>query len=468
MDPWRRVIDDGAVAVQGDRIVAVGPRAEVEAQHPQARQVISAREMAVLPGLIDGHSHAGHSLVKTLGADRSDLWYQACETIYAEGSDEAFWQADALLTGLERLKFGTTCAVTFLGGGSSVMRTDDPVFGSLHCQATAQLGLREFLAVGPRQAPFPRRYARWEGSTRRDVWVHFQDHVRTCETLIERWHGAANGRIHLTMAFPTHHPERQPLQGEALADLRQRAQTMRALSRRHGLRFTQDGHRRGSVRFAHQELDLLGPDVLLSHATDLTEEEVAICAETGTRIVHNPSAVASMTGRCPVPELLDAGVTVMLGSDATAPDRSSDMFRHMFQAMRYHRRQQRDPLYLPPGKALEMVTIDAAHALGLEHEIGSLEVGKKADLILVDLRQAHLYPPGMPVHRLAYFANGHDVHTVMVDGRVLMRNRAVQTVDEDDVLDQAARASQEMLTRSGLAHLQETPDGFWGRSRYPW
>ena len=78
-------------------------------------------------------------------------------------------------------------------------------------------GLREFLAVGPRQAPFPRRYARWEGSTRRDVWVHFQDHVRTCETLIERWHGAANGRIHLTMAFPTHHPERQPLQGEALA-----------------------------------------------------------------------------------------------------------------------------------------------------------------------------------------------------------------------------------------------------------
>jgi hypothetical protein len=245
----------------------------------------------------------------------------------------------------------------------------------------------------------------------------------TCQTLIDQWHGKADGRINMSLAYPVHTPNQIALSAAESAEMKEQARAVRDMSKRHSLLFTQDGHSRGSVKFAHEELDILGPDALLSHSTGLTDEEIAICAETDTRISHNPSSNFSVTARCPVPELLDAGVTVCRGSDGTAPDRSYDMFRHMFHCMHYQRTHYHDANYIPPGKALEMVTIDSARALGMEDEIGSLEAGKKADVILVDMRKPHLYPMNMSVHRITYFANGNDVDTVVVNGKILMRNR---------------------------------------------
>jgi cytosine/adenosine deaminase-related metal-dependent hydrolase len=155
----------------------------------------------------------------------------------------------------------------------------------------------------------------------------------------------------------------------------------------------------------------------------------------------------------------------MLGSDGPAPDRGYDMFRHMFQATRYHRFHFRDPSVLPAGKVLEMVTIDAAKALGMEKDIGSIEVGKKADVILVDWFKPHLVPMNMPLYRLVYFANGEDVTTVLVDGKVLMRDRKVLTVDEEAVLMMAEREANLAIRRTGLEDLFALPEGFWGKSR---
>jgi 5-methylthioadenosine/S-adenosylhomocysteine deaminase len=464
MDPERHVIEDGAVAISGDRIEAVGPNGVIQAKY-RAKRLIDAKRKVVMPGLIDGHAHAGHGLVKSLGMDKTGEWDRACELIYSGGSTDEFWRAEALLAALERLKFGVTCGVTYFGGGDSVMRTDHPRFGDQHLQAVQEVGIREFLAVGPRRPPFPRKYVQWNGEERREVMVSFDEQLETCETLIKRWHGKADGKINIGIMFPTHHPERKKLSQAEQAELIRQARATRELSRKYGLLFTQDGHSRGSVKFAHETLGILGPDALLSHSTELTAEEIQICKETNTRIVHNPSAIASMTGRCPVTELLDAGVTVMLGSDGVAPDRSYDMFRHMFQAMRYHRFHFRDPSYLPAGKVLEMVTIDAARALGLERELGSLEAGKKADVILIDMFKPHLYPLNMPVYRVAYFANGNDVDTVIVNGQILMEGRKVKTVDEASVLELAQKASEDALRRTGLESLLEIPDRFWGVSK---
>jgi cytosine/adenosine deaminase-related metal-dependent hydrolase len=248
------------------------------------------------------------------------------------------------------------------------------------------------------------------------------------------------------------------------AEAERQARETHALSREYDLLFTQDGHGKGSVAIAH-DLGLLGPRTLLSHATDLMPEEIALCATTDTRIAHNPSAVASILGRCPVPELLEAGATVCLGSDATAPDRSADMFRHMQQCMHYHRTHFHDPSWLPPGKVLEMCTIDAASALGLAHEIGSLEPGKKADVTLVDLRRPHLYPANMPEFRVTCFANGNDVRTVIIDGCVVLRDRQPVLVDEDAVLDNAQAETERLIERLGLRHLLGTPPTFWGHVR---
>ena len=465
MDSTRRVLDDGAVAIRADRIVAVGTTRELTEKY-SGREVIDARRKIVMPGLIDGHGHAGHGLVKSLGMDL-DQFYQATEKIYARGSTVDFWRAEALLTGVERVRFGVTTALSFFGGGDMITRTDDVKYGDAYLQATKDVGIRYFLAVGPRRPPFPKTYTEWNGDVSRDVSVSFEKQLEVSEALIKKWHGSGDGRINLAIAFPTHHPSESRITGTALEELKTQARAFRALSKKYGLIFTQDGHTTGSVKFAHEEMDLLGPDAILSHATEFTDEEIAILKRTNTRIVHNPSANAAIRRRFQLVELLDAGVTVMLGSDGVAPDRSYDMFRHMFTAMHYHRFYWRDTNVLPAGKVLEMVTVDAARALGLEKEVGSLEVGKKADIILIDWFRPHMVPMNMPLYRVAYFANGNDVSTVLVNGRVLMRDRRVLSVNEEQVLTMAQREADLMLKRTGLDSLLATPEGFWGRSRLP-
>jgi cytosine/adenosine deaminase-related metal-dependent hydrolase len=134
--------------------------------------------------------------------------------------------------------------------------------------------------------------------------------------------------------------------------------------------------------------------------------------------------------------------------------------------MHYHRRHFRDSGVLPHGKVLEMVTIDAAQALGLAHEIGSLEAGKKADIILVDLFKPHLMPLNMPVYRVVSFASGADVCTTIVNGLILMEDGKVFTVDETEVMERAQRATDTMLERSGLRHLLNSPPTLWKVSHY--
>ena len=152
MDPRRRVLENGAIAIVGDRIIAVGESVALEAQY-EARQVIDAHHKLAMPGIIDAHAHAGHGLIKTMGSDDADLWYQACQLIYTQGSDAPFWHAEARLSALERLKTGTTFGVNYLGGGESFMATDETRFGDAYCRAVADVGIRAMLGVGPGQLP---------------------------------------------------------------------------------------------------------------------------------------------------------------------------------------------------------------------------------------------------------------------------------------------------------------------------
>jgi len=465
VDAARRVIEDGAVAVHGQRIVAVGDTPALQGRF-RARKTIDARRKAVLPGLIDSHAHAGHGLLKTMGGGDADAWTQACQVIYTSASDEHFWHAEARLGALERLRFGTTTGVCLFGGGDSIMRVDDPRYAERHCAAIAEAGTRSFLAVGPSRPPAPRSYTTWTATGHEERAVSFEQMHETCEEIVRSQHGRADGRVNICLTLPVYLPQHDVELAQYADVFRQQARQYGEMARRHGLRFTQDGHRTGTLQLAHEELGLLGPNAFMSHAIDLTEEDIAACVATGTSIVHNPSAIMSIRGRCPVPELIEAGITVALGSDGTAPDRSYDMFRHMFQAMHYHRRHFRDAGVLPHGKALEMVTIDAARALGLEHEIGSLEAGKKADIILVDLFRPHLMPLNMPVYRVTCFASGADVCTTIVDGRILMEDGKVATLDEVDVMEQAQVATERMLERSGLQHLLESPPNLWRKAHY--
>lgn len=457
MDAARRVIADGAVAIQGGRIAAVGPSGEVSAAHPNPARVIEARGKAILPGLIDGHAHAGHGLVKTMGNGDSAAWFEACRIIYSLASPPAFWRAEARLAALERLRFGVTTGVSLLGGGDSIGRVDDPAFADAHARATEEVGIRSILVLGPTRPPFPRPFVGSDGVERP---VSFEQQLNTIIAAIETWHG--RGHVRVATLMPVYREtQHDPAMVKAIE---RQGRLVCEAGRQRGAWFHQDGHRQGSIAMADRLFGLIGPDSWHSHCTDLTEADIETLCRTGASVVHNPSAIAAVRGYCPAPQMIEAGITVMIGSDATAPDRSGDMFRHMFQCIRYHQRHVRDEAVMTPGKALEMVTVDAAKGLGLAHEIGSLEPGKLADVITVDLEAPHMAPANMPVARVVYFANGHDVRDVVVGGRILLQDGAAPHLDAREIVANAWAETEAMLDRAKLRHLVQEDPG-WGRTR---
>lgn len=450
VDPDRRVIEGGWIAIDGDRIAAIGTDAP-----PAAKRVMARPGLVALPGLIDAHSHSGHGLVRAAGDGDGDVWFDICEQIYAGVATPDFWQAEARLAQMERLLGGVTTAVSLLGGGADVMRTDTPDAGDAHCIASLESGLRTIMAVGPGRLPFPRVF----GPDRKPV--SFDQQMEVCADLIERHNDVLKRRTGVALILPVYSDAHMVDHGP---EIRRMASAMRTLQDRTGTLFTQDGHRSGTISLA-RDLGLLSPRAALGHSVDLIPEDLAALADTGATIIHNPSAIMSIIGRCPVPELLEAGITVCLGSDAGAPDRGFDMFRHMAQAMQYHRRHFRDPSVLPEGKVLELCTIDAARALGLGDQIGSLEVGKKADIILLDGRKPHLWPPVMALNRITHFANAADVDTVLVDGRVLMENRMVPHLDLEGILEAAEAEANRVFAACGHLDARKESPEIWKSAR---
>jgi 5-methylthioadenosine/S-adenosylhomocysteine deaminase len=466
MDPQRRIIEDGAVAIAGDRIVAVAASAELAGM--QARRTIDAAGRIVLPGLIDAHGHAGHSLLKTIAGDTPGLWGQVVTSVYFHFVTPEFWYAEGRLSALERLKFGVTCGLSVVG---SQPRSDDPRFAGEHARAYAEAGLRCVVAVGPCNPPWPRPASTWDGDVRQQRAFTFEEALDGAGRVISRWHGEASGRIRVYLtpfvivpSLDTSGPTPAD-KAPALTDFdREQARRVREVARHHGVRIHSDAFG-GMVRLAAGDPNgLLGPDVSLQHCTGLSGEEIRILADTDTRVGHAPMSGSLVKARCPVPELIQAGVTVALVTDGTSPRTTFDLLPQMRAAIRLQQLHFQDMFVMPAGKALEMVTIDAARTLGLEAEIGSLETGKKADVVLVDTRQPHLQPLFMPVHRLVHQAAGQDVETVIVDGKILMEGRRLLEIDEADVFAQARHEAAQVIDRASLRPFMQPPAQFWSHA----
>ncbi|MBB6486293.1 amidohydrolase family protein [Rhizobium lusitanum] len=441
MDAERRVLEKGDVLIEDGRIVSVGdPRSEAAA----TAERIDAAGMVVMPGFVDTHAHAGHMLTKGLGED-SDQWMEITGRIYAEATDIEFWAAEAALSAFERIRCGTTTAALLFGGGPDIMRTETADAAHAHLEAIADMGVREVLAVGPNRPNGSHLYRNHTHRSYTNVVVDPMRQLSVCAELIDAWAGR-NDCLRIAVSLPVF--DANELENEIVCNLSRQA---RDLAREKGVLLIQDGHREGSIAANAVQLDLFDHRSLLAHCIELTAEDFAVLTRTGAKVAHNPSALMSVFGRCPAPELMEAGVTVSLGTDAAAPDRPFDMFRNMFQAHRYHARHFKDDGVLPPMQLLEMATIEGARALSMDEEIGSLDVGKRADIILVNMRQPHLFPPANPVQRLARFANGADVDTTIVGGQVLMRSRRLVRHDENAILARAERAFHQMTERMALA-----------------
>jgi cytosine/adenosine deaminase-related metal-dependent hydrolase len=466
MDAGRTILERASVAIRGERIVEVGPAAALRDKYSAAR-VIDCSRKAVLPGMVDLHGYLGGSLLKSAGQNLSGGARRTMlENLLPDFTDEEWWEADAQLNALERLKMGTTCMFSMMGGNGT--RTDDVVFTQIAARALERIGLRTRIGVGPARPPWPRRFAYWRDGMRSERMVSFDEVMENCDRILSQQR--ASGSIvdyGLALSRIGNRNEHDPVwSAEREQWVRKQAEAVLHLQKKHGVTFWT--HMYGNaVEYAHdQKLGLLGPQTVLSHCTGISERAIGIMRDTGTHAAHHPRAARIFTypGRCPVPELIDAGVTVALGSDAPSTH-NCDLFLDMKAAIDQQRIHFKDPDLLPPGKVLEMATIDGCKALGLDHELGSVEVGKKADLITVDLFQPHLYPLDMLVYRLVYNATGADVADVTVSGRLVMADRRLQTVDEAEVLAHAQDVYRRFVERAQLREHTRNSERFWGVSR---
>jgi cytosine/adenosine deaminase-related metal-dependent hydrolase len=467
MDRERRILEDTSVAVRDGRIVEVGPAAALRDRYRSAR-IVDCRRKALLPGLVDLHGYLGGSLLRSAGQNLDGAERRTMlENLLPDFTDEAWWQADAQLNALERLKMGTTCMFSMMGGNGT--RTDDVAFTQIAARELQRIGLRTRIGLGPARPPWPRRFTYWRSGVRTERMVSFDEVMDNCDRLLSQRSAESDSIVDYGVALsrignrnehdPVWSPEREQW-------VHRQAEAIRHLQKKHGVVFWT--HMYGnSIEYAHdQKLDLLGPDTILSHCTGISERAIGILRETGTHAAHHPRAgrIYTYPGRCPVPELIDAGVNVALGSDTPATH-NCDLFLDMKAAIDQQRIHFKDANILPPGKALEMATIDGYRALGLDKELGSVECGKQADLITIDLFQAHLYPFDMPVYRIVYNATGADVADVAVSGRLVVQDRKLVTVDEAQLLEQAQAVYRRFVERANLAPYLRNPDRFWGVSR---
>lgn len=207
------------------------------------------------------------------------------------------------------------------------------------------------------------------------------------------------------------------------------------------------GHGKRPIEYAH-EIGLLGYDVIGAHCNWIVEKEIDILNKTKTKVAHNPvSNMKLATGVAPVPELLEKGVVVGLGTDGNASNDNLDIFSCMKFAACLQKIRHLNPRLMPSDLVLEMATVNGAKSLLLENEIGSIEVGKKADLTLIDLRQPNMIPVHNIVKQMVYSAHGGNVDTVIVNGRIIMQNRKMLTVDESLVMDKAQEAAKDLAER---------------------
>ena len=451
MDAGHRVIPKGYVAVEAGKITDIGPMSQLPSS-TVAQRTVDATHQVILPGFIDTHGHAGHALTKTLSLGPN--WTGAVEEIYYQYTTPDFWHAEARLAALEKVRFATTTSVSMIG---SVPRIGDQEAIAGHFCGAESLGTRTISGIGSPNPPWPKVTRRWQGeeSTSETLWPSHA--YPDTEAVIKRWHNTNRGK---TYAFVM--PSRIGIAPPNATDLAiEQMREMRRIADAYGTRI--HGHAyAGDVRFTLEHFPRgLGNDVLLAHCTGLNSQEIGILADTGTHVTTGPSTHAHISAHCPVPELLEQGVNVVISTDGNAPDRTFDLWKDLRHCQLLHRNRLHDAALLPAGTVLEMVTIRAARALGLDHLIGSLEVNKRADIVLISTQKAHLWPFVLPVEKLVQGASGQDVTSVIVDGTPIILDGRLLTGCEKTILEQAQRELELALSRGELWSALEYQEGLW-------
>jgi len=441
LDRERRIIRDGSILVEDGRIRRVGKAAELAGGHVD--RVIDARHLLVTPGFMNGHMHISYAHpVRGIFPEEMASPLNHVFNLQAAMTEEEEYHA-SLLGIVELLKSGTVC---FVDPGSTK-------FPDACLQAYEDSGIRVIMGecVTDIQAPWNLpKHATGEA-------------VRRTAAFIDKWNGRLDGRL-TAWAMPFS-PE--TCTGELLSELKKvvdERRTMLTLHHNSGAQQRKDYQARHGRRPTEylESLGVVGPNVLLAHVLGIDDAEIDCIARTRTAVAMCPITAAKGGRGVPehgrMPELLAKGVKIALGADSPNNCNHLDMVRVMNMAAIQYKDARQDTRQIPAEAALEMATLSGAEALGLGDQLGSIEVGKKADFVLFDTERPEWQAMWNPVSNLVYNADGRSVHTVIVDGRVVVDAYRQSFVDESKLFAKVQEIGEQLQARTGIT---------FPRSRWP-
>jgi 5-methylthioadenosine/S-adenosylhomocysteine deaminase len=414
MDDEMSILPGASIAIEGENIEAVG-------QEPAGKwdEVIEADGRVALPGFVNAHTHAAMTLVRGY-ADDLELqpWLQ-----------EKIWPMEAMLN-REDVRWGTLLAIAEMLRGGVTTFNDMYYFYDAVAQAVEESGMRACLS-GVLLGFLP--------TAERDLEqaVEFANH----------WRGRADGRVETMLGPHALYTVPEPLMKKVVEAAKRLGVGLHIHLSENEREVEDSLQQHGLTPVAHCErlgIFEAGP-VLAAHCVHCDEKDIEILARCGVGVSHNPGSNMKLAnGAAPVPEMLKAGVKVGLGTDGAASNNNLDLLEEARLAALLHKLTHSDPTILPAEKVLFMATRGGAAALGLDDKIGQIKPGMKADLILLDMNQPHLTPLHHVTSQIVYSARASDVRTVIVNGRILLREGQLLTIDEEAVMKECSRRANEL------------------------
>lgn len=426
-DASRRILNPGALVIKDGKILDIGTQEDILTAYPEYKRY-NAQGKLILPGFVNSHSHTALSVQRGMVEDAGRRALYEIYFPFRELLAEEDYYIMALLGGLETLKSGTTCLAENHTNISRVI------------EALNQVGLRIVASEIIRDVDY---LGIKNGIYRFDPKIGDRL-LRKGVDLVEKWHGKENGRISCQLS-----PHGTDMcSAGLLKEIKRLSEKLHVGVHLHISQSSVEVEQvlsRESKRPVEylEEVGLLGPNVIGAHCFFVDEHEIGILGKTLTHIAHCPGIAARRGYVPPIWALRQAGCNVCIGTD----NMTGDMIEAMRLALMIARMKTADGTVFPPTEILEMATIQGARALNLGEEIGSLEKGKKADLAMIDLQKAHLVPVINALSNLVHYGLASDVDTVMVDGRFLMEEGRVTTVDEKEVMAQAQKTAERLWGR---------------------
>ena len=409
MNTKQPLIAEGGIAITGDTIVAVGAADDLLARY-QGTMVLAEPHGLIMPGLVNVHTHAAMALFRGLADDLPLMqWLQ-----------EYIFPVEATLTG-ELVYQGALLSICEMIRSGTTSFCDMYLFADDVARAAAQSGMRAWIGEVLYDFPSP-NYGTLENGFAciQNLLARYRDHPLVTITLDP--HAVYTCSPDLLTRLGAMARDEGALYVIHLSENEEEVRTCR--------------ERYGCSPVEHLEsLGLLGPHVVADHCVVLTEAEIALLAERQVKVAHCPESNLKLaSGIAPIVQMLQAGITVGIGTDGSASNNDVDMFGEMNTAAKIHKLVHMDPTVMNAVTCLHAATLGGAAVLGAEKQIGSLEPGKKADCIVLDLNQPHLTPMYHPVSHLVYAARGGDVVHSVINGRLVMRDRQILTLDEAALL----------------------------------